>query len=128
MKKLQNFSEYAYAALRFMSGWMFAAHGASKMHGAFTAGAPAIGSQIWIGGVIELVGGLMIALGFRTRWAAFLCSGTMAVAYIQFHWKLQLNSVFFPSVNKGELAALYCFLFLYIACRGAGKFSLGPKD
>ncbi|PIR16978.1 MAG: DoxX family protein [Elusimicrobia bacterium CG11_big_fil_rev_8_21_14_0_20_64_6] len=128
MKFLGKFSDVAYAALRFMSGWMFAFHGAQKLFGVLSAGpGPALGSQIWIGGVIELVGGLMIALGIKTRWAAFLCSGTMAVAYTQFHWKLKMNSLFFPAVNKGELAVVYCFVFLLIACQGGGKFSFG-KD
>lgn len=130
MKQLKAFSDASYAALRFMSGWMFAFHGAQKLFGVL---APAqmppltIGSQMWFGGVIEFVGGLMIAVGFQTRWAAFLCSGTMAVAYAQFHWKFQFNSAFFPAVNQGEMAVLYCFIFLLIACQGGGKFAVG-KD
>jgi putative oxidoreductase len=75
-------------------------------------------SQAWIGGVIELVTGLAIALGVKTTWAALLASGTMAVAYIQFHWKFAFGSGFLPVVNGGEPALVYCFLFLYIACRG----------
>lgn len=127
MKSLAYFSDHAYAVLRFMSGWMFAFHGAQKLFGVL---APpqmpplTIGSQMWFGGVIEFFGGLMIALGVKTRWAAFLCSGTMAVAYIQFHWKMQWNSAFFPAVNQGELAVIYCFVFLYIACRGGGKLAV----
>lgn len=128
MKQLQSFSGIAYAALRFMSGWMFAFHGAQKVFGLLGADRPALASQIGIGGLIELVCGLLIALGIRTRRAAFLASGTMAVAYIQFHWKLQFNSSFFPAVNKGELAVVYCFIFLYIACQGGGRFSLGRQD
>ncbi len=76
------------------------------------------------GGIIELVGGLAVMLGFYTRPAAFLCSGMMAVAYFQFHWKFQIGPEFFPLVNKGELAVLYCFVFLLIACRGGVKWSL----
>jgi putative oxidoreductase len=127
MNKLGHFSEHAYAALRVMSGWMFAFHGAQKLFGVL---APAqmpplvIGTQMWFGGVIEFFGGLMIAVGFQTRWAAFVCSGTMAVAYAQFHWKFQFNSAFFPAVNQGEMAVLYCFIFLYIACRGGGKYAI----
>jgi putative oxidoreductase len=85
---------------------------------------PPVGSQMWIGGVIEFVGGLMVAAGFQTRLAAFLCSGTMAVAYFQFHWKFQMDSNFFPAVNQGELSVLYCFIFLVIACRGAVKWGI----
>lgn len=130
MRSLKTFSDLSYAALRFMSGWMFAFHGAQKLFGVL---APAqmppltVGSQMWFGGVIEFFGGLMIAVGFQTRWAAFLCSGTMAVAYAQFHWKFQFNSAFFPAVNQGEMAVLYCFIFLLIACQGGGKFAVG-KD
>ena len=128
MNKLKYFSGYAYAALRFMTGWMFAFHGAQILFGLM---APAqmphltIGSQMWFGGVIEFVCGLLIAVGLKTRGAAFLASGTMAVAYMQFHWKMQFNSNFFPAVNQGEPAVIYCFLFLYIACQGSGKFAVG---
>ena len=79
---------------------------------------------MWFGGIIELVGGLLVMVGLQTRWAAFLASGTMAVAYFQFHWKLQLGSHFFPAINEGELAVIYCFVFLSIACHGGGKWSL----
>ena len=66
----------------------------------------------------------MIALGLGTRIAALLASGQMAVAYMQFHWKFALDSRFFPSVNQGELAVVYCFLFLCVACYGGGKASI----
>ena len=128
MNKLRYFSDYTYAALRFMTGWMFAFHGVQALFGVL---APAqmppltFGSQMWFGGVIELLCGALIALGIKTREAAFIASGTMAVAYIQFHWKFQFNSAFFPAVNQGELSVLYCFLFLYFACHGSGKFALG---
>lgn len=124
MKALARFSDHAYALLRIVSGFMFAFHGVQKVLGVLTTHQPAVGSQIWIGGVIELLGGLAILLGFRTRWAAFLSSGTMAVAYCQFHWKFQLGSAFLPGVNDGELAALYCFVFLFIACRGTGIWGM----
>jgi putative oxidoreductase len=66
-------------------------------------------------------------LGFQTRAAAFLCSGTMAVAYFQYHWKFQIGSMIFPALNKGELAVLYSFVFLYLACRGGVKWCLDKK-
>ena len=118
MNWLARFSDRSYALLRIVAGFMFSFHGAQKILGLFTEQPPPIGSQVWFGGWIELVGGLLIMLGVQTRFAALLCSGTMAVAYFQFHWKLQTGPEFFPTVNKGELAALYCFLFLYFACRG----------
>jgi putative oxidoreductase len=111
-----------------VAGLLFAFHGAQKVLGVLSEFQPPIGSQLWIGGLIELVGGLAIMLGIGTRWAAFICSGEMAVAYFQFHWKFQMGPAFFPGVNKGELAVLYCFVFLLIACKGAGIWSLDKAD
>jgi putative oxidoreductase len=81
-------------------------------------------TQMWFGGLIELVGGTLIALGLFTPWAAFLASGTMAVAYIQFHWKLDFGKNFFPALNQGGPALIYSFLFLYTACKGSGIASV----
>ncbi len=129
MKQLEQFADYAYALLRIMTGFMFAFHGMQKIFGLLSEyPQPPVGSQMWIGGIIELVGGLAVMLGFQTRLAAFICSGQMAVAYFQFHWKFQTGSNFFPAVNKGELAVLYCFVFLYLACRGGVKWSLDKKS
>ena len=127
MKRLEKFADYAYALMRIMAGFMFSFHGAQKILGVFSEFRPPVGSQLWFGGIIELLGGLAVMLGVQTRAAAFLCSGEMAVAYVQFHWKLQMGSKFFPAVNKGELAALYCLVFLYIACRGGVTWNLDKK-
>jgi putative oxidoreductase len=127
MKWLGKYADYAYAFLRIMTGFMFLFHGVQKILGVLAASQPPVGSQLWFGGIIELLGGLAVMLGFKTRAAAFLCSGTMAVAYFQFHWKFQIGPNIFPAINKGELAALYCFVFLYIACRGGVKWSLDKK-
>jgi putative oxidoreductase len=127
MKQLEKFSDHAYALMRIVSGFMFSFHGFQKVLGVLSGFHPSIGSQLWFGGVIELIGGLAIMLGFGTRWAAFICSGEMAVAYFQYHWKFQLGSAFFPAINKGELAALYSFVFLFIATKGGGKWSLDKK-
>jgi putative oxidoreductase len=116
-----------YAVMRIIVGLLFAFHGIQKIFGVLTEFQPPVGSQLWIGGLIELVTGLMIAVGFLTVWAAFLASGTMAVAYIQYHWKFAFDSKFFPTVNQGELALVYAFLFLYIACHGAGLASLDGR-
>ncbi len=125
MKQLEKFSGTAYALLRMATGFMFTFHGVQKIFGCFSSYAAAsVGSQMWFAGMIELVGGILILVGFQTRLVAFLCSGTMAVAYFQFHWKFQMGSQIFPAVNGGELAALYSFIFLVIACKGAGKWGL----
>jgi len=123
MKALAKYSDYAYALLRIMAGFMFSIHGMQKLFGILTDNPrPPVGSQLWFGGILELVGGLAIMIGLQTRLAAFLCSGMMAVAYFQFHWQFRLDEAFFPVVNRGELAALYCFVFLFIACRGGVRW------
>ena len=116
----------AYAALRIVAGGLFAFHGGQKILGWYaTLPLPAVGSQIWIGGLIELIGGTLIAVGLFTRLTAFLASGQMAVAYFQFHWKFVVaQGMWLPALNKGELAVVYCFVFLYMAARGGGAFSL----
>ncbi len=124
---LRPLTEPSYALLRVLAGAMFAFHGAQKIFGVFTSSQPAPWSQLWFGGLIELIGGGAIALGLFTSWAAFLCSGTMAVAYVQFHWKLDLGDRLWPAVNKGELALLYAVLFLFVAARGGGSLSLDRR-
>lgn len=125
MKWLEKYADYTYAMLRIMAGVMFSFHGAQKLLGVLVDfPLPPVGSQAWFGGIIELGGGIAVMLGFGTRIAAFICSGEMAVAYFQFHWKLQMGPAFFPIVNKGELAVLYCFVFLFIASRGGIKWNL----
>jgi putative oxidoreductase len=120
---------FAGALLRIVAGAMFALHGAQKILGfPVAAGKPEMFSQLWFGGIIELVGGTLIALGLFTRPAALLASGTMAVAYFQFHWKLAMDHwKFLPAVNQGELAVLYCFVFLVFAMSGAGGYSLDAR-
>lgn len=124
MKLLEKYTDYAYALMRIMAGFMFSMHGVQKILGLMTERQTELFTQAWFGGLIELIGGLLILVGIQTRFAAFLASGTMAVAYIQFHWKFQFGEAFFPVVNRGELAALYCFVFLFISTRGAVKWGL----
>ncbi|HTF88782.1 MAG TPA: DoxX family protein [Planctomycetota bacterium] len=132
-KILRPGTEAAYAFLRVVAGLMFSCHGMQKIFGVLAPEHPAphFPTQEWWGGIIELVCGLAIAFGLLTSWAAFLASGTMAVAYVQFHWapwdKGWFNGHFFPIVNKGELALLYSVLFLYIACRGGGEASIDGR-
>jgi putative oxidoreductase len=128
MKWLAKYSDNVYALMRIVVGFMFLFHGTQKILGVFSEVQPPMGSQLWIGGLIELLGGLAVMLGYQTRAAAFICSGEMAVAYFQFHWQFQTGRNFFPGINKGELAALYSFVFLYIATRGGGKWKLGKTD
>jgi putative oxidoreductase len=120
-KFLNNYSAYLYAILRIIAGFTFTLHGSQKLFG-FPGGKPPvpIASLMGIGGVIELVCGLLIALGLLTSYAAFIASGEMAAAYFMFHFP----KGFLPIVNQGDLSVLYCFLFLYMAAQGSGIWSL----
>lgn len=119
MKQLQSFSGIAYFLLRVVSGLLFACHGAQKLLGVLGGQQPPVGSLFFFAGIIELVGGVMIAAGIFTGPVAFLASGEMAVAYFMVHAPQSV----YPIINKGELAVVYCFLFLYMATRGGGKWS-----
>ena len=117
---LGRFAPHIYALLRIVAGVLFAQHGAQKLFGVLGGQQVSITSQFGLAGAIELVGGLMIAAGVFTSLVAFIASGEMAVAYFQAH----APRGFFPVQNGGELAVLYCFIFLYIAARGNGSWSL----
>jgi putative oxidoreductase len=110
----------AYTALRIVSGLLFAFHGLQKLLGMYGGQTVQTFSLPWFAGVIELVGGLLLLIGLFTRPVAFLCSGEMAAAYFMVHFPQS----FWPIQNGGELAALYCFVFLHISARGAGPLSL----
>jgi putative oxidoreductase len=122
-KYLDKYAPYIYVLLRFMAGAMFALHGSQKLLG-FPAdpggGGGPLPPLMMVAGVIELVAGLMIALGLLAGFAAFLASGEMAFAYFMSHAPRD----FWPILNRGEATVLYCFLFLYIAARGSGVLSL----
>ena len=118
---LGKYSPQLFAILRIVAGLMFAMHGSQKLFGWPGDGNTVeLASMMGLAGIIEFVGGLMIAFGFLTRWAAFIASGEMAAAYFMAHapegWS--------PVVNHGEPAVLYCFLFLYIAAHGPGIWSI----
>jgi len=127
MNILSKYTDSIYAIMRIVAGAMFTLHGTQKIFGWFAQHETAFASQMWFGGMIELICGLLLVVGFQTRISAFLSSGTMAVAYIQFHWGFELGANILPLVNHGDGAVLYSFLFLYIASKGAGKWSL-DKD
>ena len=116
---------YAHAALRIVSGFLFFQHGYPKLFGRLPGSGEGEAAReflsiFWVSGFLEVVGGLLIMIGLFTRPAAFLVAGEMAVAYFWRH----LPQGFWPGSNRGELAALYCFVFLYLAAAGAGIWSL----
>ena len=120
-KLLGPLSLYLYAITRIVVGFLFFQHGLPKLFGGFGRPAPAeLMSQMGLAGVIEVVGGALISLGLFTSPVAFIASGEMAVAYFQAH----APRGFWPVQNGGELAAAYCFVFLYVAAVGSGKLSI----
>ena len=109
------------AIFRILMGTMFACHGAQKLFGAFGGLPPGAGGwMVNTAGPIEFFGGILIAAGLLTRFSAFICSGTMAVAYFYGH----ARGGFWPKVNGGELAVIYCWFFLYLAAHGPGVWAL----
>lgn len=108
-----------HALLRIMTAFLFIPHGYQKLFGLGGVG-PRDGTLPMIAGTIELVGGILILIGFKTRWVAFLCSGLMAAAYFMAHAK----DGFLPLLNRGELAVLYCFVFLFLWANGSGPWSV----
>ncbi len=118
---LKRFGGEIFALMRIMTGFLFLWHGSMKLFGfppGMPAGAPAF--IVYFGGAVEFFGGLLVLFGLFTRWAAFLCSGEMAVAY----WMAHGTKTFLPVLNGGELAVLYCFVFLYVASRGSGPYGI----
>jgi putative oxidoreductase len=118
-----RFSAHTFAILRIVAGLMFAMHGAQKLFG-YPPMPPGMGGKlpplIIVSAVIELAGGFLIVIGLFTGIAAFIASGEMAVAYFMAH----ASGGFWPIENKGELAVLYCFVWLFVAAHGAGIWSI----
>ena len=120
MKFLDGFGEQAYALLRIVAGLLFLAHGVQKFFNFPVAFPMPLNPMLMAAGAIEIVAGGLIVLGLFTRPAAFLASGMAAVGY----WVAHGSQGAFPIVNGGETIALYCFIFLFIATRGAGIWSV----
>lgn len=115
------FSSHCYTALRIVVGFLLLWHGMDKLFGfpnGVPAGAPSF--VLYVAGPIELVGGFLVMIGLQTRWAAFFCSGLMAFAY----WLGHGTRAILPNSNGGELAVLYCFVFLFISAHGSGSWSV----
>jgi len=113
--------EFAYNALRVVAGFLYAQHGAQKLFGVLDREpVESLMSLIGAAGVIEFFGGLLLMLGLFTRPVAFICSGQMAVAYFMVH----VPQGFWPILNGGELAAFYCFTWLFFFTHGGGRYSV----
>ena len=115
---------YLHALLRIVAGYVFFLHGVQKIFGVLGAEQPvSVLSLVGAAGLIELVGGALIALGLFTPWVAFIASGEMAFAYFMGH-VARSGDLLFPVTNQGEPAVLYFFIFLYVAAKGSGPFGL----
>jgi len=122
---IASWSPRMLSVLRIMTGLLFLEHGTQKLF-AFPPPAnpgPALFSLLGVQGIIELVGGILITVGFLTRPVAFILAGDMAVAYFMRHAPRD----FFPALNGGKLAILYCFVFLYLFVAGAGAWSVDEQ-
>jgi putative oxidoreductase len=119
---MTNLSPRILSILRILAGTMFACHGAQKLFGAFGGMPPGVPMDwmIWTAGIIECFGGALIALGLFARPVAFLASGLMACGYFIGH----ARNGFWPTTNGGELAVLYCWIFLYLSAHGPGAWAL----
>lgn len=121
---LKQNETYALAALRIMAALLFFAHGSQKIFSFPTAEfMPPAFSLLWIGGILEMAGGALLALGLFTRPTAFLMSGMMAVAYFLFH----APQSFYPALNGGDAAILFSFVFLFLTFAGPGALSLDAR-
>lgn len=118
-----RYAPYLYSVMRAVFGFAWLCHGLQKLFGMFGDAASPLVSLMGVAGVVELVGGTLIMAGWKTRPAAFLASGQMAVAYFLRH---QPQGTW-PIENGGELAVLFCFAFLYICAKGAGPLALDPR-
>ena len=122
MKFLSKYEGIAYALLRIVIGFLFACHGAQKLFGVLGGQSMVHVPLMLLAGIIEFGGGVLVAIGFFTRIAAFISSGQMAFAYFMAH--AHAHGSYIPIVNQGEPAIMYCFIFLYIATHGTGKWGV----
>jgi len=117
---ISKYEKQIYAIFRLIAGFLFLWHGSQKLFGFPPAGHEMPSYIMLIAGPIEFFGGLLIMIGLWTHWVAFICSGEMAFAY----WSVHGTHAILPVMNGGELAIIYCFLFLFIASKGSGMYSL----
>jgi len=118
---MKRFDSESHALLRMVAGLLFLCHGSQKLFGFPPLPEVEIPAFVtWVAGPIEFFGGLLVMVGLYTRWAAFLCSGLMAFAY----WMAHGTRALLPIQNGGEMAALYCFVFLMLSARGSGIWSV----
>jgi putative oxidoreductase len=128
MNALAKWSPQAHGVLRIIAGLLFLEHGTQKFlsfpPGEYAGMGWALDNPVAFAGIIELIAGALITIGFLTRPAAFVASGTMAVAY----WMMHAPQNFWPVNNHGDAAILFCFVFLYFVFAGPGAFSVDGRS
>lgn len=118
---MRPYAAHAYALMRIVTGFLFLWHGTQKLLSVPVPPPPQLPAfVVAVAGPVELLGGTLVMIGLFAGWAAFVCSGLMAVAY----WMVHGTQALLPIQNMGELAALYCFVFLYISSHGSGMWSV----
>jgi len=117
---MSKYETQTYAILRIIIGFLFLCHGSQIMFNYPPAEMEIPSYIMWSAGPIELIGGFLVMIGIWTRWSAFIISGEMAFAY----WMVHGTTAILPIANHGELAILYCFIFLFISAKGSGVFSI----
>jgi putative oxidoreductase len=125
-RALDRYAPRALAVLRIVTALIFIEHGTQKLFGfpgPPESGLPPVGSLFWFGAILEALGGFLILIGFLTRPVAFLLAGEMAVAY----WFFHAPKGFFPVLNGGDAAILYCFVFLLMVFTGPGAWSVDGR-
>jgi len=125
MDRISKYSPEALSVVRIVVGLLFLEHGSAALLGFPhpTSPAPAIMTVIWVQRVLELLGGLLMVIGLFTRPVGFILAGDMAVAYFMAH----APKNFFPMINGGDAAILFCFIFLFLFVSGSGRWSLDNK-
>lgn len=125
MQQLDNYRPHALAVLRIMTALLFIEHGTQKLFG-FPGDGTIVSyvSLMGLAGILEVVGGICLVIGFKTRIVAFVLGGMMAVAYFMAH----APQTFFPVLNGGDAAILFCFVFLYLVFSGPGAWSVDGRS
>ncbi|SDR63235.1 putative oxidoreductase [Rhizobiales bacterium GAS191] len=120
MTSLEKWAPSVLSIVRIVAALLFLEHGLQKFIGFPAAGPAELSTMLWVQGAIEVVGGILLLVGAYTRPVAFILSGDMAVAYFMAHFP----SSFYPLVNRGDAAILFCFVFLYLVFVGGGAWSV----
>jgi len=126
-KMLDDQKDRVHGLLRIAAGFMFAMHGTEKVIGYPPGGMMQVASEPWLLGLVEILAGILVMVGLFTAYGAFVASILCFVGYCRYHWQFQFDRYAFPAINGGEMTLLYALVFLYLACKGGGLWSVDSK-